>query len=354
LYTTDLNRPALGVGYTPTKIANCLASANDVTKGVPTPYDNCGTDATAEVGQYSTMFPYLNYINQVESGTRSNYNALQITANQRLSHGLNFLAGYTWAHSLDEASVGSPFSPANLRQFYGNEAQDVPNKFTFSANYLVPGMKSPGQMLQGWSVSTIVVAQGGLPWQPSDSTSTDLTGTGEFNNTGVQTWNYTGPLSAFNANQNPIPHLTGAAATTACLTAAQAPYAAGSQLQMLATAALANYGCYVQNGGILTPPAFGTLGNACCNIFRGPAYYNVDLSVSKIWKFKERYSAQFRAEFFNFFNRADYAPVPAATDPNKNQFGCSCSTPDTSTLNPNPVLGSGGPRHIQFGLKLMF
>lgn len=349
LYTIDLNRPALGAGYTPTVIANCLSPAS-----VAAGYNQCSPDTTQEIGQYSTMFPYLNYINQLESGTASNYNALQITANERLSHGLNFLAGYTWAHSLDDMSVGSPFSPANLRQFYGNEAQDVPNKFTFSANYLVPGMKSPGQMLQGWSVSTIVVLQGGLPWQPSDSTSTDLTGTGEFNNTGVQTWNYAGPRSAFTTNQNPIPHLTGAAATTACLTAAQAPYAAGSQLQQLAVAALANYGCYAQNGGVLTPPAFGTLGNGCCNIFRGPAYYNVDLSVSKIWKFKERYSAQFRAEFFNFFNRADYAPVPGATDPNKSQFGCSCTTPDSSTLNPNPVLGSGGPRHIQFGLKLTF
>ena len=74
--------------------------------------------------------------------------------------------------------------------------------------------------------------------------------------------------------------------------------------------------------------------------------------MAKIWRVKERYSAEFRAEFFNLFNRADF-PVPAVTDPNSGvsgQFGCSCSTPDLS----NPVLGSGGPRHIQFGLKLTF
>jgi Carboxypeptidase regulatory-like domain len=375
IYTIDLNRPALGAGYTPAVIAGCIASASDVTNGVPTPYDKCGSSAAAETGLYSAEFPYLNYINQVQSGTTSNYNALQVTVNERVSHGLNFLAGYTWAHVLDDASVGSPFSTANLKQFYGNGSEDVPNKFTFSANYLIPGIKAPGQMLEGWSVSPLIVAQEGLPWQPSDSTTTDITGTGESNNTGVQTWNYSGPLSAFTASQSPIPcyevisggpgklsGCTSFAKTPAviqqeCANAAVAPYAPGSQNAQLATAALANYGCFVQNGGILTPPAFGTMGNACCNLFRGPMYVNVDLSVAKIWKFRERYSAQFRAEFFNFLNRADYAPVPGATDPNKGfsgQFGCSCTTPDSSALNPNPVLGSGGPRHIQFGLKLIF
>jgi hypothetical protein len=89
-----------------------------------------------------------------------------------------------------------------------------------------------------------------------------------------------------------------------------------------------------------------------------PNYYNVDLSVSKDWKIKERLTAQFRVEFFNALNRADFA-VPAANasgggvDPGAaSQFGCACNTPDVQ--GNNPVLGSGGPRHIQFGLKLLF
>jgi hypothetical protein len=108
----------------------------------------------------------------------------------------------------------------------------------------------------------------------------------------------------------------------------------------------------VQNGGILTPPAYGTIGNANRNIFRAPAYYNVDLSVSKLWMFKERFSAQFRAEFFNLFNHADFS-IPGVIDPSSGigrQFGCSGTTLDSA----NPVLGSGGPRHIQFGLKLTY
>jgi hypothetical protein len=367
LYTVDLDRPAFGAGWNTPLVA-----------GGPTPATTCASggackpNTAAETGLFSGTFPYLNQISEVRSGTTSNYNALQVTATERLSHGLNFLAGYTWAHSLDDASVASPFSQANLHQFYANGSQDVPNKFTFSANYLVPGMKAPGQMLEGWSVSSVVILQGGLPWQPSD-TRDDLIGVaGATSSPGFQPWNYTGPLSAFTSGPSPIPCYDGVSGKLsgctsflktplfiqqACANAAVAPYAPGSQNASLALASLANLGCYVQNGGILTPPAYGTLGNACCNIFRGPHYYNVDLSVAKIWKFKERYSAQFRAEFFNLFNRADYAPTPGTANPHSGsggQFGCSCTTPDSSALNPNPVLGSGGPRHIQFGLKLMF
>ena len=84
-------------------------------------------------------------------------------------------------------------------------------------------------------------------------------------------------------------------------------------------------------------------------MFRAPDYINVDMSVAKVWTLKERYSAQFRLEFFNLFNRADVT-TPGANPASRTGFGCSCVTPDSS----NPVVGSGGPRHIQFGLKLGF
>jgi hypothetical protein len=210
-------------------------------------------------------------------------------------------------------------------------------------------------MLTGWSISAIVTLQGGQPWWAVDESS-DILGTGEFStqvSSAETMWNYTGPTSAFRAGAAPIPKLTGAAALAdpGCLAAAKLPYAAGSQLQNLAVAALANFGCYEQNGGVLTPPAFGTIGNAGKNIFRTLPYYNWDLSITKDWKFRERFGAQFRAEFFNILNRADYA-VPAVTDPEKAQFGYSSQTPDTAANN--SVLGSGGPRAIQFGLKLSF
>lgn len=70
--------------------------------------------------------------------------------------------------------------------------------------------------------------------------------------------------------------------------------------------------------------------------------------MDKLWKFKERYSAEFRLEFFNFTNHGDFGAP--GTDLSKSSFGFSTGTPDSA----NSVLGSGGPRHIQFGLKLGF
>jgi hypothetical protein len=323
----------------------------------------------AAAAPYAQKFPYLNYIIQLGNGAISRYNALQVTVNQRTSHGLTFLAGYTYAHALDDASARSPSTftlPPNEigdRLLYGNSNNDIRHRFTFSPSYQIPGIKSPGQMLQGWSLSGILVVQNGLPWFPNSAKSKDIVGTGEFNanpNIGgaLQLWNYTGPGSAFTsvAPQNingtqvrGIPKFAGAAATATCGAAATAPYAGNANESQLALAALSDLGCYAQNGGILTPPAYGTEGDAGRNIFLTSNYYNVDMSVAKLWTFRERYSAQFRVEFFNLFNRTDLT-VPSNTDPTRGSFGCSCATPDVA----NPVLGAGGPRHIQFGLKLAF
>jgi len=324
---------------------------------------NCAADTIAEAAAspYNAKFPYLSNIIQQGNQYYSNYNALQVTANMRASHGLSFLAGYTWAHALDfwyTQNFASLLIPANNPQIglgYGTSNNDIRNRFTFSPTYKIPGKKAPGQMLEGWAISSIVTMQGGQPWWAVD-TSKDILGTGEFKtqvSSAETMWNYQGPYSAFRSGVTAIPKLSGAAAAVdpGCLAAAKAPYAAGSQNQMLAVAALTVYGCYTQNGAYLTPPAFGTIGNAGKNIFRTQPYYNWDLSISKDWKFKERFGAQFRAEFFNILNLTDYA-LPGVTDPEKGSFGQITQTPDTSANN--SVLGSGGPRAIQFGLKLSF
>lgn len=379
----DVNQPTFGAGYTtPFTLAQATAaglpaaavglSSNQYCLNT----GNCGVINTgAEVGPYSSVFPYLNFINLTTNGAFSNYDSLQLTVNERLSHGLRFLAGYTFSHALDllysDDSGGSlvPTDNANLRENYGTSNNDIRHRFTFSPSYLIPGIKSPGQMLQGWEVSGIVVMQQGLPASINDA-SDDFLGTNEVNNSfgGTQTsWNYSGPTSAFNLGPHAIPcfgNLTGCAPYVGgvppmvCSNAAMAAYPGNPQLQQLALASLSNFGCYVQNGGVLTPPAYGTNGNAPRNGFRYPPYYNVDMSIAKNWKFRERYSAEFRVEFFNLFNRADFGSSagvggPVGLDPSTGsggQFGCSCTTPDAL----NPVLGSGGPRHIQFGLKLAF
>jgi hypothetical protein len=358
----DQNQVPLGIGWAGAAAGNCLASA-------PL-YNNCKVNTAAEVGQYSSKFPYISYISTSSNGGFSNYDALQVTAIERASHGLSFILGYTYSHALDTFSVTGGRTPmlvvaSDPGLTYGNGNSDLRHRFTFSPTYLIPGMKSPGQMLEGWSVSSILTLQSGMPWYPSDTTN-DIDGTGMVNDSVVEPWNYSGPRSAFTAGPTSIPcfsAVTGGATVipgctpysvvggvpqppAACMSAAQANGA-------LAVASLMDLGCYVQGGGILTPPAYGTIGNGTRNLFFGPHYYNVDLSVAKLWKLKERYSAQFRAEFFNLFNHPDFASTPGVTDPSKGfggQFGCTCSTPDSG----NPVLGSGGPRHIQFALKLTF
>jgi hypothetical protein len=140
-------------------------------------------------------------------------------------------------------------------------------------------------------------------------------------------------------------------APAACVAAAQAPYAGNATLQALAVISLLNNACYQRDGGILTPPAYGTIGNASRNIFRGPDFDNVDLSISKKWHWRERYSAEFRTEFFNLFNTPTFAlPSTNPASGQNGKFGYATTTPDSS----DAVLGSGGPRHIQFALKLLF
>jgi len=385
-YFNDLNEPPLGAGWDPTTVSNCIKSAG-------TNYSNCKVNAANELAlePYHSQFPYLNFIMESQNGVWSNYDGLQVTANERLSHGLSFLAGYTYSHALDiysSVSAGNVLvsDPNNLKLNYGNSDNDVRHRFTFSPTYAIPGMKSPGQMLEGWSLNAIFIGQAGLGWYPDDNTKTDWLGTGEFAEAfstqvgQLQYWNYSGPTSAFKEGLRPIPCYAGAnvAASSslakgclgtlnttavqtlqpapasimnACAAAAVAPYGgAGTTNGQLALAALANSTCFIQNGGVLTPPAYGTIGDASRGIFRGQPYYNVDFSIAKMWHFKERYSAQFRLETFNFLNRTDWAGPSSSNPTSPTTFGVAATTAD----NGNAVLGSGGPRHIQFALKLMF
>jgi hypothetical protein len=76
----------------------------------------------------------------------------------------------------------------------------------------------------------------------------------------------------------------------------------------------------------------------------------VDFSVNKSTKLSERLALQFRAEFFNLFNHANFR-LPNV-DFNSAAFGSISETPDVTAGNPR--LGEGGPRVGQFALKLIF
>jgi hypothetical protein len=364
---TDLNQPQPVGGFSPgwgnpsvagTPAAVCLASGN------------CSPNTALEQAArpYNGKFPYLAYINWISNNNHSNYNGLQVSATQRTSHGVSFVLGYTFAHALamspDNWGFVAPINGSNVKALYGNSRFDITHRFTYSVTYAIPGIKSPAQILQGWSLNTIVSLQSGLPWGVND-VSTDFSGTGEINaqnNIGEQ-WDFFGNASDFkttrallstNGGSGGIPYFKGTS-NSACLAKSQS-------LGPLAVASLANLGCYALGGSVMVPPAYGSYGTLGPNVFRSMPFYNVDLSVTKVFKFRERLTAQFRAEAFNLLNHPNFSNPfggpgggSTYTDPSGTggaSFGFRPETPDVTSSN--PVLGSGGPRAIQLGLKLIF
>jgi hypothetical protein len=135
----------------------------------------------------------------------------------------------------------------------------------------------------------------------------------------------------------------------ACVAAAAAEPAGPGRTT--GTASLGTLGCYMQGNSVIVPPAQGTFGSMARDHLRGKAFYQWDLGVSKIWKFKERYSAQFKGEFFNLLNMTNYASAPNLNPAAPSSFGQAQTTPNGS--NPTAI-GSGGPRQIQLDLKFTF
>jgi hypothetical protein len=280
---------------------------------------------------------------------------LQITATQRTSHGLSFVASYTFSHTLDEVSNSlfgfQPQDSTHPGLEYGNSDFDIRHRFTFTVTYGLPGIKSFGQLLQGWNVTSIVTLQGGQPWYAADF-GDDISLTGGFNDR----WDFFGDPADFSSGPNPVTFFPGTS-NRAC--AAKAAALDGGNPAMPFTSQLIAFGCYAKGSSIMIPPPLGTFGTLGRNVFRGSGFYNWDASIFKDWKFGERLTAQFRAEFFNVLNHPLFAnPYGSANGfglndaSSSNTFGCGCATPDVA--GSNPVLGSGGNRAIQFGLKLIF
>jgi hypothetical protein len=328
-------------------------------------------DLTTAVRPFNATFPYLGFINFYSNLYRSNYNGLQATVTGRNYHGVSFVLGYTYSHALDQMSYNwnqyLPQNSLNPGAEYGNSDFDIKHRFTFSLTYAIPGKKMRGQHLEGWQVNSIITLQSGQPWQSYDSAD-NISGTGE----NADRWDFFGSPSDFKSGgANPIPFIAQsnfAVDGTGNVTgvASGAPAAAASCLAAESTQAgknqLGTFGCYASGKSVMVPPAAGTFGNMGRNIFRDTGFHNVDLSISKNFKFKERVTAQFRAEFFNFFNHPEFANPwggtsgygnGATADPSApGLFGCGCATPDVASAN--PVLGSGSARAIQLGLKFIF
>jgi outer membrane receptor protein involved in Fe transport len=375
------NSMTLTVGYVGNKGVNetTLEDINQPTPGVKS-VTGCATCLTEQQRRpYYSQFPYLGQINEWAPIISSNYNALQASVRERVTKGFSFTAGYTWGHNLDGHSEedGTPknlMNSTNPQADYGDADFDYRNRFTLTGTYLLPGKKSPAQMLEGWQVNWGINVVSALVYNPYDPTS-DLSGTGEL----ADRWDIVGNIKDFSGygQRTPMPCYGIASSTfgatpncTSVASLAQMPAQCVSAAAGLPTnpsvpstdpnatglEALSNFGCYMVNGSVIVPPAQGTFGDIPRNAFRGQGEHYLDLSITKNWNIKERVTAQFRAEMFNVLNVVNYAaPANGGTTSayaSPALFGTSGGTPDVA--NGAPVFGTAGPRKIQLGAKFIF
>lgn len=316
---------------------------------------------------FATEFPYLGFINYLSNIYGSTYNGLQTTLTARNYHGLDFVAGYTYSHALDDMSSNwvafLPQDSTHPLQDHASGDEDIRHRFTLSITSSLPERKTNSQLLEGWQLNTIITLETGQPWNVNDQ-SFGFSGTNEF----ADRWDFFGKPSDFKAiGPSGIPCFGpgGGGACTgaipqACLTAAASVGPAA--VTSLTDPNIGTNFCYMVGNSVLIPNGVGQFGTMGRNIFRDLGFHNVDLSLSKSFKLGERMKAQFRVETFNIFNHPNFANPNGATsgygqgataDPSQaGAFGCGCSTPDNASFN--PVLGSGSNRAIQLGLKFIF
>jgi hypothetical protein len=251
--------------------------------------------------------PGFSSINIQQSVSNSNYNGVWLSANRRLTHNLTFNTSYTFSKSIDNNSVGS--SNPQAQDFHDLRAEralsdfDARNRFVLSAIYQLP-FHGQGVFLrrlaQAWSVSPIVNLQSGNPFSPI-----------------IQVTDTRGSLEAFDRP----------------LLVSGVPLALPdpSPNQWINPAAF-----------VRQATGFGDAGR---NILTGPGFADVDLSIAKDTKIRERLSLQFRSEAFNLFNHPNFGQP-------QNNLAVATFGQITATRTTRGDLGSS--RQIQFALKLLF
>jgi len=254
----------------------------------------------------------------------SNYQALQVKFQRRLSQGLQALTSYTLSHSIDIAStdtftyLNTPTSIANPSIDRGNSNFDIRHSFTAGVTYSLPTpvwSNIARTTLGGWSVDSFIFARSAPP--------VDVTG------------GYTyavGTTLRYRPNVNP-----------------------GVPLEL--------YGSQYPGGKIFNKTAFtaapaGQQGDFGRNVLRAFGAAQADIAFQRLFHLTERMQLRFRGEFFNIFNHSNFGPPIG--DLTNFQFGYSTQTLASSLGSGgangglNPLYQIGGPRSVQLALKLQF
>ena len=261
----------------------------------------------------------------------SDYDALQVQFRRRLSRGLQGLASYTWSHSIDTASAGSDFGSANvllpsgISQNRGPSDFDLRHTFSAALTYDLPSLKGnvlSKALLGGWSTENIIEVRSAPPVGISDARFSNLAG---------------------------------------FLTLVRPDLVSGQPLYL--------YGSQYPGGKAFNPAAFTDppsasgkplrQGNVPRNVLRGFGATQWDFAVHRDFPIRESLRLQFRAEMFNVLNHPNFGP-PAGRF-GSGGFGRSTQLLSQSLSGSNiggggfsPLYQMGGPRSIQFALKLSF
>jgi outer membrane receptor protein involved in Fe transport len=277
-------------------------------------------------------------IPQFDSPGNSEYNALWVTFNKHLSHGLELLASYTWSKSFDYSSVSSgdlvplqnSYNPAGDR---GLSEFDVRNRIVVSGFYELPFKGN--RLVSGWQLGVVTQAQSGSPLTPlvpvAVGGGTTLTVRPDqllkVSPTGNPGKFYNNLTICENYDATPVGTITIPNCATTPNAAFSVPCTFGATT-------------HTADPGTCHP------GDAVRDGLRGPDFVNTDLSITKKTKITERLNLEFRGELFDIFNHPNFGN-PGNTITTASTWGVV-----TSTRFPAGDFGSA--RQIQFSLKLLF
>ncbi len=261
---------------------------------------------------YYSQFPDLGVINQVESVANGYYNGMFVSLNTVNYHGLQVKLNYTYGHARDDLSGARGVIPQNsycLRCDYADSDFDIRNTFVTFIGYALPSPAKLKPLLGGWQVNSLISLNSGTPFTVASGEDTSLTGE---NNDRAEV--------VGNPFQN-VPASNQAAGTY-----------------------------YWFNPAAFALPTLGTYSNQGRNEFRGPATYQVDFSIFKNFRIREKIALQLRGEIYNVFNHLNLSgPNTTATS---SGLGEITSTLDVA--NGAPGIGTGAPRNVQLGAKITF
>jgi hypothetical protein len=258
----------------------------------------------------ASINPEFGNINYVANGATSNYQSLQVKFQRSIPHGLHSLVSYAWSHSLDYGS-----NNAALPLTYGNSDFDVRHNLQAGVSWDFPkyrGNPSVSSFLNDWSLDQRVMLRTAFPITLEGNLFTDpITG------------------NRYYGNLDLVP---------------------GSTLYL--------YGSQYPGRKAINPAAFvypsdpESQGTAPRNFVRGFGEAQWNTALRREFRIHEDLTAQFRAEAFNVLNHPNFGYVdPVLSDA---QFGLATSMLNQSLGSMSPLYQQGGPRSMQFALKLTF